>query len=102
MIVSEDIAEKKLMNYDLDLIEDYLSERFELEGKELIYNLEALECRYKFDYTKGIDALKEFMNFYKTIFSRLNIISIKSFMNNYQTVWVEIGYKSEVLNQMKR
>ena len=102
MDINEDMAEKKLMNHDLDLIEDYLNKRFKLKRNELIYNLEALECRYKFNYSKKIDALKEFMNFYKTIFNKLSLISIKSFMNNLNIVWVDIGYKSEVLNQMEK
>ncbi|MCE7698485.1 MAG: hypothetical protein K8E24_006475 [Methanobacterium paludis] len=101
MIVSENI-EKKQMNHDLDLIEDYLNKRFELKRNELVFNLEAFESRYKFNYSKGIDALKEFMDFYKRIFSKLNLVSIKSFMNNHNAVWVEIGYKSEVLNQMEK
>jgi len=95
------VNEKKLMNQDLDLIEDYLKERFELNGNDLISNLDAFDSRYKFDYSKGIDSLKEFMNFYKRIFSKLHLISIKSFMNDYTTVWVEIGYKSEVSNQIQ-
>ena len=101
MNFNEDKKEKKLMNYDLDIIEGYLNQRFELKENELIHNLDALEGRYKFKYSKGIDALKEFMNFYRTIFSRLNLISIKSFMSNCNTVWVEIGYKSQVLSQLE-
>ncbi len=100
MSVSVNVTEKKLMNQDLDLIEDYLNKRFKLKGTELISNLEALESRYIFDYSKGIDALKEFMDFYNRIFSKLHLISIKSFMNNYDTIWVEIGYKNEVLKQL--
>jgi hypothetical protein len=101
MIGKED-KEIKLMNHDLDLIEGYLNERFGLEGKELLYNLEAFESRYKFNYSKGIDVFKEFTDFYRCIFSKLSLISIKSFMNNYNTIWVEIGYKSEVLSQIEK
>ena len=102
MSVSIDKTEKKLMNNDLDLIEDYLSKRFELRGNELMGNLDALGCRYKFNYPKRVDALKEFTNLYKKIFSKLNLISIKSFMPNHNSIAVEIGYKSEVLNQMEQ
>ena len=101
MLGKED-KEKNLMNQDLDLIEDYLTKRFELEENELKYNLEAFESRYKFSYSKGINVLNEFTDFYRSMFSKLSLISIKSFMNNYNTIWAEIGYKSEVLTQIEK
>ena len=94
--------EKKLMNHDLDLIEDYLSKRFQIDTKELKCNLEVFECRYQFNHSKRIDVFKEFTDFYRILFSKLSLISIKSFMNNCNKVWVEIGYKSEVLSQIEK
>lgn len=93
--------EKNLMNHDLDLIEDYLAERFKVDNHELKCNLEALECKYNFNHSK-IDVFKEFTDFYRILFSKLSLISIKSFMNNCNKVWVEIGYKSEVSNQIEK
>ena len=53
MTVSVNLREKRLMNKDLELIEDYLTKRFELTGNELISNLEAIDGRYKFDYYRN-------------------------------------------------
>ncbi|OEC86752.1 MULTISPECIES: hypothetical protein [Methanobacterium] len=100
-LIRED-KEKSLMYHDLDLIEDYLAERFQVDNNELKCNSDALECRYKFNYDGGIDVLKEFADFYRILFSKLSLISIKSFMNNYNKIWVEIGYKSEVLSQIEK
>lgn len=102
MSVNVDRMEKKLMNQDLDMIEDYLNKRFELDRNELVTNMDAIEGRYKFNYSKGIDALKEFMLFYNKLFSKLHLISIKSFMNTYNTILVEIGHKYEVSNQLNQ
>lgn len=99
-MIRED-KEKNLMNHDLDLIEGYLAERFQVDTKELKCNLEAFECRYQFHHSKRIDVFKEFTDFYRILFSKLSLISIKSFMNNCNKVWVEVGYKSEVLSQIE-
>lgn len=102
MNLGKEDKEKSLMNHDLDLIEDYLAERFQIDNTELKCNLEALECRYRFNYAGGIDILKEFTDFYQILFSKLSLISIKSFMSNYNKIWVEIGYKSDVLSQIEK
>ncbi|UTB33426.1 MAG: hypothetical protein NKF70_03995 [Methanobacterium sp. ERen5] len=102
MIINVDRMEKKLMNQDLDIIEDYLNKRFELERNELVTNMDAIEGRYKFNYSKGIDGLNEFMLFYNKLFSKLHLISIKSFMNTYNTILVELGRKHEISNQINQ
>ncbi|MGB9978039.1 hypothetical protein [Methanobacterium sp.] len=100
-LIRED-KEKNLMYHDLELIEDYLAERFQVDNHELRCSVEAFELRYRLNYHEKIDVLKEFADFYRNMFSKLSLISIKSFMNNYNNIWVQIGQKSEVLSQIEK
>lgn len=101
MNVSGNNLENNLMNQDLDLIEGYLNERFELERNELMYNLEPKKGRYKFNYSQRIDTFKEFTEYYRILFHKLSLISINSFKNKHDTILVNLCFKNRVLSQIE-